>query len=196
MVRLVQSKQAISKDTLAGIKKNLKSPSKSHVCKTLTTLDSIAANCSTTVRSQLAEMRWIEMLLSVCYKNPTAALPICQLLSNWLCSYSHEQLGHAANFAAQALSQKGYSIPPPVPLAHHMVWLQTDASLTYRQSQMLLMLHCRQRLRNRAQSWLDFSVGLTSQAWIFGCLLQIAQVSIYCLCLCTPLASLVHVSYA
>ncbi|DBB01169.1 TPA: hypothetical protein ACH3X1_001055 [Trebouxia sp. C0004] len=120
LVTLVQNKQNLSKDTLAGIKKSLKSPSKSHVCKTLTTLDSIAANCSPNIRLQLADAKWIEMLNSVCYKNPTAALPICQLFSNWVCSYSHEQLGHSANFASQALKQKGYAIPPPAPLAYHM----------------------------------------------------------------------------
>lgn len=120
LVTLVQNKQILSKDTLAGIKKSLKSPSKSHVCKTLTTLDSIAANCTPSIRLQLADAKWIEMLISVCYKNPTAALPICQLFSNWVCSYSHEQLGHSANFASQALKQKGYAIPPPAPLAYHM----------------------------------------------------------------------------
>ena len=121
IVKLVQSRQQISKDTLSGFKKTLKSPSKSLVCKTLTTLDSIAANGGSTIRTQLADARWIEMLLSVCYKNPTAALPVCQLLSNWLCSYNHEHLGHAANFAAQSLKQKGYVIPPPAPLAYQMV---------------------------------------------------------------------------
>ncbi|DBA69579.1 TPA: hypothetical protein ACH3X2_012657 [Trebouxia sp. C0005] len=120
LVILVQNKQILSKDTLAGIKKSLKSPSKSHVCKTLTALDSIAANCTPSIRLQLADAKWTEMLISVCYKNPTAALPICQLFSNWVCSYSHEQLGHSANFASQALKQKGYAIPPPAPLAYHM----------------------------------------------------------------------------
>ncbi|DBA69578.1 TPA: hypothetical protein ACH3X2_012657 [Trebouxia sp. C0005] len=123
LVILVQNKQILSKDTLAGIKKSLKSPSKSHVCKTLTALDSIAANCTPSIRLQLADAKWTEMLISVCYKNPTAALPICQLFSNWVCSYSHEQLGHSANFASQALKQKGYAIPPPAPLAYHMVSL-------------------------------------------------------------------------
>ena len=125
LVRLVQTKQAISKDTLASSKKSLKSPSKSLVCSTLTTLDSVAANCGPTVRAQLAEPRWVEMLLSVCFKNPTAALPICQLFSNWACSYQREQLGHASNFAIQSLKQKGAIIPPPAPLAHHMVCLHT-----------------------------------------------------------------------
>ena len=123
LITLVQTKQTLSKDILAGIKKSLKAPSKSHVCKTLTTLDSIAANCTPSIRLQLADAKWIEMLISVCYKNPTAALPICQLFSNWVCSYSHEQLGHSANFASQALTQKGYAIPPPAPLAYHMVSL-------------------------------------------------------------------------
>ncbi|KAL0046858.1 hypothetical protein WJX82_000075 [Trebouxia sp. C0006] len=123
LVTLVQNKQTLSKDTLAGIKKSLKSPSKSHVCKTLTTLDSIAANNNPSIRLQLADAKWIEMLIFVCYKNPTAALPICQLFSNWVCSYSHEPLGHSANFASQALKQKGYAIPPPAPLAYHMAEL-------------------------------------------------------------------------
>lgn len=121
LTRLIQSRQTISKDTLASTKKSLKSPSKSLVCSTLTTLDSIAANCGPAIRSQLAEPRWVEMLLSVCFKNPTAALPTCQMFSNWACSYSHEQLGHASNFAIQSLKQKGAIIPPPVPLAYHMV---------------------------------------------------------------------------
>ena len=124
LVKLIQSKQTVSKDTLASTKKSLKSPSKSLVCSTLTTLDSIAANCGPAIRTQLAEPRWVEMLISVCLKNPTAALPICQLFSNWACSYSYEQLGHAANFAIQSLKQKGAIIPPPAPLAHHMVCLQ------------------------------------------------------------------------
>ena len=123
LVRFIQGKQTLSKDTLASTKKSLKSPSKSLVCSTLTTLDSIAANCGTSIRSQLAEPRWVEMLLSVCFKNPTAALPICQLFSNWACSYKHEQLGHASSFATQSLKQKGAIIPPPAPLAHHMVGL-------------------------------------------------------------------------
>ena len=125
LVRLIQSKQTISKDTLASTKKSLKSPSKSIVCTTLTTLDSIAANCGPAIRSQLAESRWVEMLLSVCCKNPTAALPICQLFSNWACSYNHELLGRSAHAAVQNLRQRSAIIPPPAPLAHHMVLLDS-----------------------------------------------------------------------
>lgn len=135
LVRLIQGKQTLSKDTLASTKKSLKSPSKSLVCSTLTTLDSIAANCGTSVRSQLAEPRWVEMLLSVCFKNPTAALPICQLFSNWACSYKHEQLGHASNFAIQSLKQKGAIIPPPAPLAHHMVGLHNLQAFLHQYTQ-------------------------------------------------------------
>lgn len=121
LVRLIQSRQTIPKDTLASTKKSLKLPSKSAVCSTLTTLDSIAANCGPPIRSQLAESRWMEMLLSVCCKNPTAAMPICQLFSNWACSYNRELLGRSANAAIQHLRQRSAIIPPPAPLAHHMV---------------------------------------------------------------------------
>ena len=121
MVQTVNNKQAIPKDALTSIKKGLKVPSKSAVCKTLTALDSIAANCSSAIRIQLAEPKWIDMLLSVCYKNPTAAMPVGQLLSNWSCSYGHEPLGLAAHRAAQALQHNGYEIPPPTPQAYHMV---------------------------------------------------------------------------
>ncbi|KAL3141149.1 hypothetical protein ABBQ38_003497 [Trebouxia sp. C0009 RCD-2024] len=129
LARSIQSKQAIPKDMLASTKRGLKSPSKSSVCTTLTSLDSITANCGPSIRSQLAEPRWIEMLLSVCCKNPTAALPICQLFSNWACSYSHEALGQSANAAIQTLRQRSAIIPPPAPLAHHMAWqLQAEVA--------------------------------------------------------------------
>ncbi len=184
LVRVVQSKQTISKDTFAGIKKNLKSPSKSNVCKTLTTLDSIAANCNSAIRLQLADARWIEMLLSICYKNPTAAMPVCQLLSNWVCSYGHEQLGHAAKFAAQALKQKGYGIPPPAPLAYHMVSFLSSSchclSLAASRCKPHPCHHhftvsCRQKLLSRAHQWSVSSAALTSQLLI-SCQLQNSQV--------------------
>lgn len=125
LVRSIQSRQNLSKDTLANTKKSLKSPSKSAVCSTLTTLDSIAANCGPPIRAQLADSRWMEMLLSVCCKKPTAAMPICQLFSNWACSYNHEPLGASANAAIQNLRQRSAIIPPPAPSAHHMVCLHS-----------------------------------------------------------------------
>lgn len=63
----------------------------------------------------------MEMLLSACYKYPATAIPVCQLMSNWICSYSREQLGHAAQYAAQALENKGFYIPVPTALAYHLV---------------------------------------------------------------------------
>lgn len=116
----MQNRQQVPKDTFSSVKKGLKS-TQGAACNSLTLLDSIAINCGLNVRDQLADSAWIEMLLSACYKYPTAAAPICQLLSNWICSYNQEKLGHAAQYAAQALRQKNFYIPVPTALAYHLV---------------------------------------------------------------------------
>lgn len=185
LVRSIQSKQSLSKDTLANTKKSLKSPSKSAVCSTLTTLDSIAANCGPPIRSQLADSRWMEMLLSVCCKNPTAAMPICQLFSNWACSYNHELLGSSANAAIQNLRQRSAIIPPPAPSAHHMVCLQSMPlpfiAKSWRHNIATTPDDCRQKWLNRAHPCSAFSEALTSPVSTCGPQQQQTPQVIHCI---------------
>lgn len=120
-VKMVQNRQQVPKETFSTIKKGLKAGTQSAACNSLTLLDSIAVNGGQAIRAYLADPACIEMLLSACYKYPTAAVPTCQLLGNWICSYGQEKLGHAAQYAAQALRQKNFYIPVPTALAYHLV---------------------------------------------------------------------------
>ena len=120
---MVQNRHQIPKETFSTIKKGLKAGTQPAACNSLTLLDTIAVNGGQNIREQLADPTWLEMLLSACYKYPVAAAPICQLLGNWICTYGQEKLGHAAQYAAQALRQKSFYIPVPTALAYHLVCL-------------------------------------------------------------------------